>query len=126
MEKKCAKKNAAIVVGGNAIGGGAFINGHLLQGVHLNVGEFGYMLIDNDIKDLSFHSLGGKGGLNGLVKYVRQNGYDVKNGLEVFAEMTKDKTLKEVVGQQLLYTTIGIINIQYIIDPSIILVGGCY
>ncbi|MCL6573614.1 MAG: ROK family protein [Bacillus sp. (in: Bacteria)] len=116
--------NAAIIVVGSAIGGGAFVNGQLLRGAYLNAGEFGYMMIDNDVKSMSFHSFGGKSGLNGLINLIQEKGYDVKNGIDLFNQLEKDDTLFKLVEQQLLYTAIGIINIQYVLDPSIIIIGG--
>ncbi|MEH6943249.1 ROK family protein [Bacillus sp. JJ722] len=116
--------DAAIIVVGSAIGGGAFVNGQLLRGAFLNAGEFGYMMIDNNVENQSYHSFGGKGGLNGLIRLAQKQGYPVTNGLELFQEMEGNPEIRLFVEQQLLYTAIGIINIQYVLDPSIIIIGG--
>jgi predicted NBD/HSP70 family sugar kinase len=116
--------NAAIIVVGSAIGGAALVDGKLLRGAFLNAGEFGYMMIDNNVESQSFHSFGGKGGINGLINLVQKKGYSVKNGIELFQQLEKDDSLCKLVEQQLLYTAIGIINIQYVLDPSIIIIGG--
>jgi predicted NBD/HSP70 family sugar kinase len=117
-------ENAAIVVVGSAVGGGALVNGKLLRGAFLNGGEFGYMLIDNDVERESFHSFGGKSGLNGLLALARRNGYPVANGVELFEKMESDGRLARLIQKQLLYTAIGIINLQYILDPAVIIIGG--
>ncbi|QKE75795.1 ROK family protein [Arthrobacter citreus] len=116
--------DAAIIVVGSAIGGAALVNGKLLRGAFLNAGEFGYMMVDNDVGALSFHSFGGRGGINGLVNIVQKKGYTVQNGIEIFQQIQNDVELCKFVESQLLYTAIGIINIQYVLDPSIIIIGG--
>lgn len=117
-------ENAAIIVVGSAVGGGAMVNGKLLRGAFLNGGEFGYMLIDNDVERESFHSFGGKSGLNGLLAFARKNGYPAANGVELFEMIESDGRLAGLIQKQLLYTAIGIINLQYILDPAVIIIGG--
>lgn len=118
------RKNAAIIVVGSAIGGGAVVNNRLLRGANLNAGEFGYMLIDNSVSELSFKSLGGKGGLNGLIGNVNRSGFSVTSGKDLFEQMKFNKSLEQYVEQQLLFIAVGIVNLQYIIDPEIVIIGG--
>ncbi len=117
-------QDAAIIVVGSAIGGGAMVNGQLLRGSALHAGEFGYMMIDNDIKTPSYHSLGGTGGMNGLIQFINQAGYQVTNGIDLFEQLEVDDDLYHLVESQLLFTAIGIINIQYMLDPAIVIIGG--
>lgn len=117
-------KHVAIIVVGSAVGGGALVNGELLRGACLNGGEFGYMLIDNDVEREAFHSFGGKGGLNGLLAFAEKNGYPAESGVELFERIRSDDRLATLIQQQLRYTAIGIINLQYILDPALIIIGG--
>lgn len=117
-------ENVAIIVVGSAVGGGAMVHGKLLRGAFLNGGEFGYMLIDNDVERESFHSFGGKSGLNGLMAFAEKNGYPAANGVELFEMIKSDERLAALIQKQLRYSAIGIINLQYILDPALIIIGG--
>lgn len=116
--------NMAILVVGSAIGGGAIVNGKLIRGSNLNGAEFGYMMLDNDILNSKYHSVGGKCGLKGLISYVNSKGYNIFDGFDLFSKMKEDKALYKLVKDQLKYLALAIINIQYIIDPDVILIGG--
>ncbi len=119
-----SERDVAMIVVGSAVGGGAMIRGQLLRGSALGAGEFGYMMIDNDIETASYHSLGGRGGLNGLIRTVNQAGYPVSGGIELFQKLEIDDQLHKIIASQLQFTAIGIINIQYILDPAKIIIGG--
>lgn len=117
-------KNAIILVVGSAIGGGAIHNGQLLRGFNNGASEFGYMMLDNNVEQKKYHSLGGKIGMNGLINQINHFGYDFDNGKELFNKVTEDKILLDLVKKELIYLALGIINLQYIIDPEVILLGG--
>lgn len=117
-------KNAIILVVGSAVGGGAIYNGQLLRGFNYNACEFGYMMVDNDIHNQEYHSLGGKMGMNGLIRNINKYGYYFNNGEELFNDVINDENLADLVKKELRYLALGIINLQFIIDPEVILLGG--
>lgn len=116
--------NMAILVVGSAIGGGAIINNKLVRGSNLNAGEFGYMMLDNNIENSNYHSVGGRCGLKGLISYVNSKGYNVSDGVNLFEKLESDTDLYKLVKYQLKYLALAIINLQYTIDPKVILIGG--
>lgn len=116
--------NILMLVVGSAIGGSAIVDGNLIRGANLNAAEFGYMMIDNNVEKSKYHSLGGKCGLNGLLNYINERGFSISNGKELFDKMSKNKELYSLVKNQLKYLALSIINLQYILDPDLVLIGG--
>lgn len=116
--------NVAKIVIGSAIGGAAIINGKLLKGANLSGAEFGYQLIDNDIEENKYKTFGGKGGSVPLVAHINALGYNVTNGEDLLTQSQNNKKIEEKLIHFLKHTAIGLINIQYILDPSRIIVGG--
>lgn len=114
-------KSSVMFVIGSAVGGSILLNGKLLRGANLNAGELGYMLIDNHPEIKLFKSIGGKIGFNGLL-----NNLNMKNtsGEDLFHQITINTLMKKKYKEQLFYLGAGIVNIQYILDPEVVLIGG--
>lgn len=117
-------KNILMLVIGSAIGGSAIVNGKLILGENSNAAEFGYMMVDNNVIESEYHSVGGMCGINGLISLAKDNGYNINDGFELFEEMLNNKSLYKLIKRRLRYLAISIINLQYILDPSVILIGG--
>ncbi|MEY8443678.1 ROK family protein [Lactococcus ileimucosae] len=115
---------AAMFVIGTAVGGAILINGDIHRGAHKNGGELGYMLVQNTPEEQHYASLGGKIGFHGLLQYLNQKGYSIRNGLELFERAQEDQTVEKLYKEQLSYLVVTALNLQYSLDPEIIVVGG--
>ncbi len=116
--------SAVIFVIGSAVGGGVLYQDKICRGHDLNAGEIGYMLIDNNPKKNKFHSLGGKIGMHALVKDARKIDANIKNGRDLFRKIEKGNELELLVRERIAYLVVAIVNIQYLINPEIIIIGG--
>ncbi|ASW43920.1 ROK family protein [Clostridium isatidis] len=123
--KAKGKKNVALFVVGTAIGGAICIDGKIIKGVNNSAGELGYMLLRNDVKNMNFNSLGGLSSVGGIVEKTREvHKGKITNGIELFNEFDKNKQLKKAVEEYITYLSLACINIQYIIDPEVIIISG--
>lgn len=117
-------QNVAMYVIGSAVGGAIAIQGNILHGANLNAGELGYELIANNPADDSFQTLGGRIGFQAVLKDAEQQFGLEKNGEILFEVMKQNQEVKEFYQQRMDYLAASIINLQYILDPDIILIGG--
>ena len=107
--------NFVSIVLGTGIGGAVVINKRILRGKNLHGGEFGFMQVTDDK------------GEDGLVRRVaRRKGIPVSEltGQLVFEMEKEDYEVKEEVAGWFKGVAKGIYNIQYILDPEKILIGG--
>ena len=116
------KKEVAFVVIGTGIGGAIFHNGEITKGVHLYGGEFGLMFLNGE---KTFSQLGTA--VQMAWRYCRRKGVPKStfSGEEVFelAEAGDELAIEEVdLFYQ--YLTKGLFNIQFSLDPEIIVLGG--
>lgn len=120
------------VVIGTGIGGAVVLDKKIRHGKNLFGGEFGYMImedyfdrsIDEPIGE-TWSSLAATGGL--IVQVAKRIGMDEKdlNGKIIF-DMAEAGDLEVEDEIEKFYTrlSVGIYNLQYIIDPEKILIGG--
>ena len=114
--------NLLFVVIGTGIGGSVIINGQLQKGKNLFGGEFGIMVLDGEE---SFSMLGTA--VHMAERYSRAKGLeeDAHSGEEVF-KLAKDGdeiAIKEV-DKFYKYLALGLYNLQFTTDPSMIVLGG--
>ncbi|MCD5001909.1 ROK family protein [Enterococcus saccharolyticus] len=112
-------KNALFMVIGTGIGGTIISNGQILSGEHAYGGEFGMMLIDGR------HELSELGSAVHMArKYSILKGKSY-TGEEVFA-LADQGEIDAVAATEKLYhyLALGIYNLQYMIDPEYIVLGG--
>lgn len=119
--------NYACVVVGTGIGGCVVINNTLLRGRNLHGGEFGYMLT-KDSRGILDNIWSEVASTNALVTEVSKLKKIKKNKLDgkiVFhmAECGDSQVIDEL-DKWYMNLARGIYNIQYIIDPEKILIGG--
>lgn len=119
--------NYACVVIGTGIGGCIVINGKILRGKHLHGGEFGYMFT-RDSEGLTDRIWSEVASTNALVTRVAKlKGIEKSklDGKKVF-EMAKlgDLEVKDEIEAWYMDLARGIYNIQYIVDPEKIVIGG--
>lgn len=115
--------SAALFTIGTGIGGATYVNGALLKGASGISSEFGYMLIDNQLETNHYKSLGGKASIGELANRCNLIDPSIKSGKDVFNNLDNEKVYAEVK-KSLTYLAIGIINVQYTIDPETIIIGG--
>lgn len=116
------KENVLFVVIGTGIGGTIISDGEIRKGQHLFGGEFGMMLING--RD-EWAILGSAVHMARKVSLAKGLSREALSGQEVFdlAE-AGDHVAFEAVEELYHYLALGIYNLQYIIDPEIIVLGG--
>ncbi|MGT2950943.1 sugar kinase [Streptococcus cuniculi] len=117
-------QNLACVVIGTGIGGAIILNGKLHRGRHNLGGEFGYMTLrepDQELHNWSTLASTGK-----LVRTVREQTGDVSyDGRKVYQEAHLGNPIcLESIEQMYHHLALGILNIQYSLDPDVISIGG--
>ncbi|MBP2100704.1 ROK family protein [Enterococcus rivorum] len=124
IHEGAAKGNSevAFVVVGTGIGGAIFHQGELVKGTHLYGGEFGLMFLDHG---KTFSELGTA--VQMAKRYCKRKELekDSVSGKEVFElAVSGDSIAKEEVGHFYDYLTKGLFNIQFSLDPEVIVLGG--
>ena len=121
-------QDSAFVVCGTGIGGAIVKNKRIHTGAHMHGGEFGYYIVDSDIKNNKFSTWSFVGSTFALAnaiakrKGIEINNFDGKKSFELYD--AADEVAIEEVNKFFTYMAIGIINIQYTYDPEIIIIGG--
>ena len=113
------RSNAVVVVIGSGIGGAVIVNDRIQHGHNAFGGEFGCLILDGK---KTFSELGTAVTMS---KRYNQRTNQNKNGQEVF-ELAKsgDIIAMEEVETFYHYLSIGLWNLQFVSDPSVILLGG--
>lgn len=113
---------------GTGIGGAIYINNKLYKGMGCSAGEFGHMIIHSDGKDCT---CGGKGcyecyaSAGALTRAVEKVNSSYLNGMEIFSEKNFSKPeIRQTVDQWIDEIIKGLINIIYIFNPPLIILGG--
>jgi predicted NBD/HSP70 family sugar kinase len=111
------KKNFALLTLGTGIGGGMIVNGRLFRGSHGTASEPGHMIIEG--KHLENLASG-----PATEKLAKKHGLKANTfELEALARNGNKKALAiyNKIGK---YLGIGLLNLAYLIDPEIIILGG--
>ena len=117
-------ENVACVVIGTGIGGAMIINGRLHRGRHGLGGEFGYMTTLAPAESLNNWSL--LASTSSLVNYVvEKSGQTDWDGHKIYQEAAAGNALcQEAIERMNRNLAQGLLNIQYLIDPDVISLGG--
>ncbi|MBF2599812.1 ROK family protein [Listeria seeligeri] len=119
--------SAAILTLGSGVGGGIIMDGKLQSGYHLMAGEVSYMESDFDTEKLRGEFFGRTGSAVELIKRIatQKNLTDKKDGEQVFALIAHgDEEANAIFNDYIYGLAVQILNIQYLIDPEIIAIGG--
>ncbi|MBC1593811.1 ROK family protein [Listeria seeligeri] len=119
--------SATILTLGSGVGGGIIMDGKLQSGYHLMAGEVSYMESDFDTERLRGEFFGRTGSAVELIKRIatKKNLTDKKDGEQVFALIAHgDEEANAIFNDYIYGLAIQILNIQYLIDPEIIAIGG--
>ncbi|SDC23129.1 transcriptional regulator [Pelagirhabdus alkalitolerans] len=121
------KSDVLVMVIGTGIGGAIIKDGLIHKGAHLHGGEFGYMLLNNDIGQIE-GVWSETASTYALVKHVaKQKNLDPDHvsGEEVFQwAQDGDEVSIKAIERFYKLLALGIYNLQYVYDPEVILVGG--
>lgn len=115
------KQNVVLLVLGSGVGGSIILNGKVYHGSHLLGGEFGYMLTNN------FETVSQTNTVVEMAKKYNQHEHptDLLTGKDIFKLVDAgDKVAKKYVDKFYYELAKTIFNIQYSIDPEIVLLGG--
>lgn len=119
--------DGVVMILGTGIGGGIIKSGRIHKGNNFFAGEFSFIMDDGD--DLGFNNvLAQKGSTAALIMEVsKAKGVDGKsiNGHDVFKWIEEnDQAVVEVFDKFTMNVARGIYNLQCILDPEKILIGG--
>lgn len=115
--KSC--ENMLFLVVGTGIGGTVIYDRTIQKGHHHFAGEFGMMLVDG------YREWAELGSTVQMAKKIsKELGYEV-TGKEAFELAKKGNEIaKKQVEELYFYLALGIYNLQYILDPEMIIIGG--
>ncbi|MGL4382792.1 MAG: ROK family protein, partial [Bacilli bacterium] len=111
------------IVIGSGIGGAILKNRVIHQGHHLQGGEFGFSILKYENNEM--YSWSQLASTINLVKQVEQI-TNLKNlsGEEVFNLALNNEQVQSIIEEFYTYNAIGLFNVQYALDPQVILLGG--
>lgn len=116
--------NAACVVIGTGIGGSMILDGKLHRGPHGLGGEFGYMTLVTPGEKLgNWSQLASTGS---LVRYVNEaTGQEDWDGRKIYQAASQGHEIcQQGIERMNRNVAQGLLNIQYLIDPDVISIGG--
>lgn len=119
-------QNGIVLTFGTGVGGCFIINGDIYKGTHLLSGEVS-ALICQDLKTNGHDALlGNMAGIPGFVKRVCEaKGVEASNGKTVFEWIAQgDEKAVEMFGKYCYDVVIQLMNLQLIIDPERVCLGG--
>ena len=115
--------NLVMIVLGTSVGGALMINDQLVKGSHLMAGELGYMLFPTKEKPWEIWSIAGS--TKTLVTQVSNQKGKILDGYEVIELYhQQDAQTQRHVAAFIEKLAVGCYNLQYILDPEKILIGG--
>lgn len=118
-----SSKNLAAIVIGSGIGGGIIINDQLLIGANSVGGELGFSLIDVNLGEIKPYSIfGSRAGMSNFIAEAQKIDRSVVCAEEVFE--SNDQRFNQLVNLEAKTVAMQIINLQYIVDPQNIVIGG--
>ncbi|MEC1262093.1 ROK family protein [Bacillus swezeyi] len=118
-------RNAIVLVLGSGVGGGLIINGQLHRGSHLSAGEVSYMM--NHINPISLRAefFGSAGSSVSMIKAISKKKGIKAEGQDVFDLINQqDSEAKAIFEEYCLQLAVQMMNLQYLLDPEIIAIGG--
>lgn len=112
-------QNVISIVIGTSIGGAIMINNQLYKGNHLLAGEFGYSLFKQPNQQWEIWSI--VGSTQGMVNQFNHH----TSGIEIFQQYHQGNSEAfKVVEDFIEKLAVQCYNLQYILDPDVILIGG--
>ncbi|WP_413376551.1 ROK family protein [Alkalihalobacillus sp. 1P02AB] len=115
----------ACIVCGTGVGGAFIMDKKLYRGAHLHGGEFGYMILSRNEKTGHRQTWSELGSSSAIVSRLQQVETTEKwTGPLVFQQAENNEEAKKSLDVFFQTLAIGIFNIQYMLDPEKVLIGG--
>ncbi|GGC85136.1 putative transcriptional regulator [Thalassobacillus devorans] len=117
----------ACIVCGTGIGGAIVMDDHLWKGANLHGGEFGYAIMESDRSTSRLSTWSDLGSSSAISRRLDEvsPGNEQWTGEQAFAAVSQGhKEAKRSIATFFHYLGVGVFNIQYIVDPEKILIGG--
>lgn len=109
------------IIVGSGIGGAVIKNGKIHAGAHLHGGEFGYMIMNDRLENLSDTGTA----VNAASRIAKRKGLPSLSGIEAFQlKDAGDPVATEEIDSMFCNLAKGIFNLQYVYDPELIVIGG--
>ncbi|MFC0417053.1 ROK family protein [Cytobacillus solani] len=113
---------------GTGIGGAVVLNKNIRHGKNQFCGEFGYMIMEDYLERPEGETWSSLAAVGGLIKRVaKRKGVDPVslNGRRVFELANNgDEEVADEIERFMKRLAVGIYNLQYMLDPEKILIGG--
>ncbi|MFK4302954.1 putative NBD/HSP70 family sugar kinase [Paenibacillus sp. RC254] len=119
-------KDSVVLILGSGIGGGIIIDGKLHRGVNLSAGEVSYIMhqFNPETKTGQYFGLDCSA-VNMIRRIAEIKKVDSADGEVIFEYiMQGDAEANAIFDEYCLYLAIQILNLQYILDPEVIAIGG--
>ena len=122
-------RNAAAVILGTGVGGGIIVNGEILRGRHFVAGELSYFMMEDMGEELGLDKVAAYAcsarGLVSMVAEAKGIPAEELDGVKVFRMIEEgDEDARHVLRTLAANVARLICNIQIIIDPDRVVVGG--
>lgn len=115
-------KSIAAFVIGSGIGGGIIIDGNLLRGANGIGGELGLVLPNVVVtKKTKKKTFGANAGMTSFIKAAKEKNPNIETGFDIF---NNKQQMRHVIKKECKYIAMQAINLQCIIDPEQIYIGG--
>ncbi|AKU79937.1 putative ROK family sugar kinase [Spiroplasma turonicum] len=114
--------NCLVLVLGTGLGGALIINKKIYKGSNFTAGELGCCL--NNLDNNNFINYSNLCGMYSLQEnYFRETGFN-KSGYEIYLNYNVDNYAYKLINKQIYYLAKLILNISFIIDFDLVLIGG--
>ena len=120
-------RDSVVLVLGSGVGGGIIIDGKLHRGIHLSAGEVSYVMNEVNSQTRVGKFIGSECSAVQMVNRIAEvkKMKDPANGEAVFDFINgHDKETNAIFDEYCIQLGALILNLQYILDPEIIAIGG--
>ena len=121
------ENDCCFIVSGTGIGGAVIKDKHVHHGNALHGGEFGYMIMRYEPSEGKYYTWSDDGSTVAVTKRVAKElgkDYHDLDGKEIFDHANVNELYKKYVDEYYRTLAMGIYNLQYAYDPSMIVIGG--
>lgn len=121
------ENDCCFIVSGTGIGGAVIKDKHVHHGNALHGGEFGYMIMRYEPSEGKYYTWSDDGSTVAVTKRVAKElgkDYHDLDGKEIFDHANVNEVYKKYVDEYYRTLAMGIYNLQYAYDPSMIVIGG--
>lgn len=115
--------NLATIVIGSGVGGGIIINDKLHRGHNQVGGELGFPLFNNELGESKpYNIFGSVTGMGNFIRRAIEIDKSISSAEDIFD--SNNKQLEDIKIEECQIIAMQIMNLQYIIDPEVIVIGG--